>query len=525
MCILSNYIGGDLEQSARRVLEVWESRTDWILRTVRQYERVDMNVTRCKISYDISFAAYSSEISTAPSLVNDRVNCLIPVEVLMRGLLPDFDILSPWPSEVTLAPRSLNTAYATLFLLAKLDRLGVSISKIPESEIDELYRLLLDWKQTTKTVTMFHLLRKKEDEGANQDLSDNDTSWGQWIESEAFRREVAWLTRTYFLCLAVPAAKAQGSCVIKISFLEAGHRSADEEAPCTLSLRWLRRGERVGTLSSYMACVRDRLSLILKRIGIKSPIYTIPLVDFGPKKSLHCRVLIPDEMRVEALNATFLERGSRNSLSYDDIFYEEIVVPHMVSVHCRSKVPAEAYISLTLGMRRSYFSVPAFVISLLMLPATLLMFRQMSYSVLYEPSLASSAVISLSSLVPALAASYLVARKERYEISRSLGIRRAILIFGILATLLLSISYTFGMGDKIVGVSLAVLIYLVFEVQVALLCFFGWDIWRVSLLNVAKSQDGYNFEARVRIGIILWSYMACSVIALVGILRFLSIIS
>lgn len=512
-----------VRRSAGCILAAWELRHRWITRTVRQYERVDSEVTRCKVSYDISFPEYNAMCELKGTLIDDGVTRLVPLQVLERGLLPDFDISTPWPSEATLAPRNVNTAFATIFLLAKLERLGVPLSGISQEQIDDLYLLLLDWRQSLRLIQKFSDLSRREQDGFDRPLSVVDNSWDSWIESEAFRSEFLWLSRVYFVCLRLPSQKSLGHCVIKISYLEVGLNVAKRGRSCEfLSGLFSDYKPFSGRSRNLVDCLKEFISSTLTRRGIKSPVYSISPIDFDTGRSLHCRVKIPEEMRVERASVAILSRDGMQKIRPAATFQEDVVAANVFSVHCRSEVPAKAQISLTLSMRRSYFSAPAFVISLVMIPATLLMFWQMLHVGSFSPTVATSAVISLSSVVPAIAASYLVTRKEGYMISGALRFRRIVLLVAIAATLLISMSYAFGVADGVIGERLAWLIFSTFAIQLAPTFFFAWDILRVRLLKF--DGDGYVQESRVGIGLLLWSYVTIVVIALTIVLNYLYVL-
>ena len=220
----------------------------------------------------------------------------------------------------------------------------------------------------------------------------------------------------------------------------------------------------------------------------------------------HVRFMVPPGMRVDDVK---YESGGEGSGGYN---MKESASARwngeVVSIYVQPS-PSQPNFDMRIYMnpKREIFTLPAFVACLVSYIVGQLVLRWIALTeeVTHFPG---QAVAPVATLVPAFVASYVIVAREHEKLSFALGFRRSMLGVGAVSSIIFSVFLALGVSDGVAGTNMRLGVLTYVALQLGLLLFFLFDIFRVGLWRRKSPNLNRWIIISILIEIIVW-VVAC----------------
>lgn len=355
----------------------------WLLRRVETVHFLDRERVERRVSIDLDCAEIRRRAS---SLGLNRSKISIPVTMLPKGLLLDFDIADSNGSRLPMATSARNSEIATAVLLASVAGSKFRRKKLPLTFRDELLRATSS--NLAGSETSDRLLHVSED------------SRPYWEEFSNISYFTDYLTRFYdYYMIIVELHSERDSEVIKYRQVE----------------------------TSQLAKKRG----FWAAMGIKPVPFRIPLETVKDSKRQHIRIVAPADTQ---LVTAFLE--SATSRSPGNATFQRRIIAERASFYVREAVPGLQYLYAAMRPSVGGFCFPA----LLSVGACLVLlvfgaYFEIRYSSLSQPD-DNVSFVPVLLLLPSLISAYLARLGEHDLVTRLLFWPRILVLIAAFSALL-----------------------------------------------------------------------------------------
>jgi len=117
------------------------------------------------------------------------------------------------------------------------------------------------------------------------------------------------------------------------------------------------------------------------------------------------------------------------------------------------------------------------------------------------------AITPVAALIPAFIASCVIVVREHEKLSFALGFRRSLLAVGAVSSVIFSVVLDLGLSDDEAGMKILLVLLIYAALQLGLLLFFLFDIFRVRLWRRKTPNLNRRIAFYAAIGVIVWIAM------------------
>ena len=443
----------ELKSYSQKCFQSWLRRREWLLRKVNrlEYTGSDRMTLKCTLSYDVSFLRFRDILGNAQSVHSrDRSRMLLPLDVMDDRPYMTNELESCWKQQMCLATRRETARFVTFlffgFLVTRYEKTHIDVfSNLNDSKAKEVYGSFLSDPAEGFDKNMFIAL------GCVDELAFEKEEESALKEMAALEDVAAWLRKSTFVLLSVPVDETSRA---RIRFSYSTSRGMDGKKAAR---NWF---DKFGITSSLVLLV--------------------PAVNRNDDDDLgtHMRLIVPTGMRVDHI--VYESNGKNISVDHD----RSISVRwngEVVSIDV-SPLPSRPDFDVLIYMspKCAVFTVPAFVACLVsyIIGQFVLRWIALAEKITQFPG---QSVTPMASLIPAFVASYVIIAREHDMLSFALGFRRFILGVGAVSSIIFSVLLALGASDGVAGTGMRLGVFTYVALQLGLLLFFLFDIFRVGL--------------------------------------------
>ena len=466
----------ELKSHSQKYFQSWLRRREWLLRKVHrlEYTGSDRTTLKCTLSYDVDLLRFRGILGDVQS-VRGR-NCprmLMPLDVMDERPYMTNMIESCWGRQACLATRRETARFVTFlffgFLESRYEYRPINIfSNLNDSRVEEIYNSFLGGPAGDFNNSVFTAL------GLVDKISVEKREEVALKEMVALKEVVAWLRESTLVLLSVPVDKISRAR-IRLSYSTSRGEGRKKDAR-----NWF---DKFGITTS--------LTLL------------IPAVNRNDDDDLgtHMRLIVPTGMRVDHIR--YESNGKNISVDHDKSisvrWNGEVVSIDVSPLPSRPDFDVLIY----MGPKQKVFTIPAFVACLVsyIIGQFVLRWIVLAEKVAQFPG---QAVAPMAALVPAFVASYVIVAREHDMLSFALGFRRSMLGVGAVSSIIFSVFLALGVSDGVAGTGMRLGVLTYVALQLGLLLFFLFDIFRVGLWRRKVSNLNRWIVLSVLIGVIVW---------------------
>ena len=473
----------ELKSHSKKYFQSWLRRREWLLRKVHRLEYVgsDRTTLKCTLSYDVDLLRFRGILGNVQS-VRGR-NCprmLLPLDVMDDCPYMTNELESCWKQQMCLATRRETARFVTFlffgFLATRYENTHINVfSNLNDSRAKEMYDSFLSGSAEDFDKNMFITL------GYVDKAALEKCEMVASKEMVTLKEMVTWLRESTFVLLSVPVDETARA---RIRFSYSTNRYSTS------------RGEGGKSRKKGVWNWLDKFGITT------SLILLVPAANRNDDDSLgtHVRLMVPTGMRVD--NIVCKSNGNNISVDYD----RSISVRwngEVVSIDV-SPLPSRPDFDVLIYMspKRAVFTIPAFVACLVsyIIGQFVLRWIALAGEVAQFPG---QAVAPMAALVPAFVASYVIVAREHDMLSFTLGFRRLMLGLGAVSSIIFSVFLALGVSDGVAGTGMRLGVLTYVALQLGLLLFFLFDIFRVGLWCRKMSSLNKWVALFVVIGVII----------------------
>ena len=401
---------------------------------------------------------------------------LLPLDVMDDRPYMTNKLESCWGRQMCLATRRETARFATFlffgFLESRYEHMPINtFLNLSDSRVREMYDSFLNAPVDDFDKNMFAALGyvdmaafKKNEAAALKEMG-------------ALKEMVTWLRESTFVLLSVPV---DGTSRARIRFSFSANR---EESGKKGYRNW-----------------RDKF-------GITASSVLLPGASRNDDDDLgtHVRFMVPPGMRVDDVK---YEPGGEGSGGYD---MKEPASARwngeVVSIYVQPS-PSQPNFDMRIYMnpKREIFTLPAFVACLVSYIVGQLVLHWVAAE--KGAPFPGQAMAPMAALVPAFIASCVIVAREHEKLSFALGFRRSMLGAGAVSSIIFSVFLALGMSDGAAGTNMRIGLLAYVALQLGLLLFFLFDIFRVGLWRRKSPNLNRWIIISILIEIIVW-VVAC----------------
>jgi len=401
---------------------------------------------------------------------------LLPLDVMDDRPYMTNKLESCWGRQMCLATRRETARFATFlffgFLESRYEHAPTNtFLNLSDSRAREMYDSFLSVPADDFDKNMFAALGyvdmaalKKNEAAALKEMG-------------ALKEMVTWLRGSTFVLLSVPV---EGTSRVRIRFSFSANREKSGK-----------KGYRNW---------RDK-------IGITASSVLLPGASRNDDDDLgtHVRFMVPPGMRVDDVQ---YESGGEGSGDYN--MKESASVRwngEVVSIYVQPS-PSQPNFDMRIYMnpKREIFTLPAFVACLVSYIVGQLVLHWVAAE--KGAPFPGQAMAPMAALVPAFIASCVIVAREHEKLSFALGFRRSMLGAGAVSSIIFSVFLALGMSDGAAGTNMHIGLLAYVALQLGLLLFFLFDIFRVGLWRRKSPNLNRWIIISILIEIIVW-VVAC----------------
>jgi hypothetical protein len=471
----------ELENHSKEYFQSWLRRREWLLRKVNRLEYVDRTTLNCTLSYDVDILRFR-DISKIIQLVHgrDRSRMLLPLDVMDDRPYMTNKLESCWKQKMCLATRRETARFVTFlffgFLATHCEKTHINVfSNLNDSKAKEMYGSFLSGPAEDFDKNMLTAL------GCVDKIALERKEKAALKEIAALEGVAAWLRKSTFVLLSVPADETSRAR-IKFSF------STNRKET---SRNWF------------------------DKFGITASSVLLPEASNNDDDDLgtHVRFMVPTGMRVDDVK---YESGGKE-ISDDRDVKKSVSVRwngEVVSIYA-PPLPSRPNFDMRIYMnpKREIFTIPAFVACLVSyMVGQLVLWWILSTNANGDGArvvhdFPGQAITPVAALIPAFIASCVIVVREHEKLSFALGFRRSLLAVGAVSSVIFSVVLDLGLSDDEAGMKILLVLLIYAALQLGLLLFFLFDIFRVRLWRRKTPNLNRRIAFYVAIGVIVWIAM------------------
>ena len=471
----------ELENHSKEYFQSWLRRREWLLRKVNRLEYVDRTTLNCTLSYDVDLLRFR-DISKIIQLVHgrDRSRMLLPLDVMDDRPYMTNKLESCWKQKMCLATRRETARFVTFlffgFLATHCEKTHINVfSNLNDSKAKEMYGSFLSGPAEDFDKNMLTAL------GCVDKIALERKEKAALKEIAALEGVAAWLRKSTFVLLSVPADETSRAR-IKFSF------STNRKET---SRNWF------------------------DKFGITASSVLLPEASNNDDDDLgtHVRFMVPTGMRVDDVKY----ESDGKEISDDRDVKKSVSVRwngEVVSIYA-PPLPSRPNFDMRIYMnpKREIFTIPAFVACLVSyMVGQLVLWWILSTNanggaarVVHD--FPGQAITPVAALIPAFIASCVIVVREHEKLSFALGFRRSLLAVGAVSSVIFSVVLDLGLSDDEAGMKILLVLLIYAALQLGLLLFFLFDIFRVRLWHRKTPNLNRRIAFYVAIGVIVWIAM------------------
>lgn len=468
----------ELESHSKEYFRSWLRRREWLLRKVNRLEYVDRTTLNCTLSYDVDLLRFR-DISKIIQLVHgrDRSRMLLPLDVMDDRPYMTNKLESCWKQQMCLATRRETARFVTFlffgFLATRCENTHINVfSNLNDSMAKETYCSFLSGPAEDFDKNMFTAL------GCVDEIALEKGEKAALKEMSALEGVATWLRKSTFVLLSAPVDKTSRTR-IKFSF------STNRKET---SRNWF------------------------DKFGITASSVLLPEASRNDDDDLgtHVRFMVPTGMRVDDVR---YESGGKE-ISVDRDVKKSVSVRwngEVVSIYAPPSPSRSSFdMCIYMNPKREIFTIPAFVACL----ASYMVGQLVLWWILSTNAdgdgmrvvndFPGQAVTPVAALIPAFIASCVIVVREHEKLSFALGFRRSLLAVGAVSSVIFSVVLDLGLSDDEAGIKILLVLLIYAALQLGLLLFFLFDIFRVGFWRRKASNLNGRIALSVAIGVIVW---------------------
>jgi len=408
---------------------------------------------------------------------------LLPLDVMDDRPYMTNKLESCWGRQMCLATRRETARFATFlffgFLESRYEHAPTNtFLNLSDSRAREMYDSFLSVPADDFDKNMFAAL-------GYVDMAALEKSEAAALKEMADLKEmVTWLRGSTFVLLSVPV---DGTSRVRIRFSFSANREKSGK-----------KGYRNW---------RDKF-------GITASSVLLPGASRNDDDDLgtHVRFMVPPGMRVDDVQ---YESGGEGSGDYN--MKESASVRwngEVVSIYVQPS-PSQPNFDMRIYMnpKREIFTLPAFVACLVSyMVGQLVLWWILSTNANGDGArvvhdFPGQAITPVAALIPAFIASCVIVVREHEKLSFALGFRRSLLAVGAVSSVIFSVVLDLGLSDDEAGMKILLVLLIYAALQLGLLLFFLFDIFRVRLWRRKTPNLNRRIAFYAAIGVIVWIAM------------------
>lgn len=467
----------ELKSHSKKYFQSWLRRREWLLRKVNRLKYVDKTTLSCSLSYDVDILHFRDILGDAQSVRGRGCpRMLLPLDVMDDRPYMTNKLESCWGRQMCLATRRETARFATFlffgFLESRYEHAPTNtFLNLSDSRAREMYDSFLNVPADDFDKNMFAAL-------GYVDIAALEKSEAATLKEMTDLKEmVTWLRESTFVLLSVPV---DGTSRARIRFSFSTNR---EESGKKGYRSW-----------------RDKF-------GITASSVLLPGASRNDDDDLgtHVRFMVPPGMRVDDVK---YESGGEGSGGYN---MKESASARwngeVVSIYVQPS-PSQPNFDMRIYMnpKREIFTLPAFVACLVSYIVGQLVLHWVAAE--KGAPFPGQAMAPMAALVPAFIASCVIVAREHEKLSFALGFRRSMLGAGAVSSIIFSVFLALGMSDGAAGTNMRIGLLAYVALQLGLLLFFLFDIFRVGLWRRKSPNLNRWIIISILIEIIVW-VVAC----------------
>ena len=470
----------ELESHSKEYFQSWLRRREWLLRKVNRLEYVDRTTLKCTLSYDVDLLRFR-DISKIIQLVHgqNRSRMLLPLDVMDNRPYMTNELESCWKHQMCLATRRETARFVTFlffgFLATRYENAHINVfSNLNDSRAKEMYDSFLSGPAKDFDMNMFIVLGY---------VNKTELEKGEEValkEMSALENVATWLRDSTFVLLSAPVDKTSRTR-IKFSF------STNRKET---SRNWF------------------------DKFGITASSVLLPGASNNDDDDLgtHVRFMVPTGMRVD--DVKYESDGKEISVVRVEKSVSVRWNGEVVSIYAPPSLSLPNFdMRIYMNPKREIFTIPAFVACLVSyLVGRLVLWWILSTSADGHGArlindFPGQAVTPVAALIPAFIASCVIVVREHEKLSFALGFRRSLLAVGAVSSVIFSVVLDLGLSDNGAGTKILVALFVYTALQLGLLLFFLFDIFRVGWWRRKVLNLNRRIILFVVIGVIVWVAM------------------
>ena len=421
------------------------------------------------------------DISKIIQLVHgqNRSRMLLPLDVMDNRPYMTNELESCWKHQMCLATRRETARFVTFlffgFLATRYENAHINVfSNLNDSRAKEMYDSFLSGPAKDFDKNMFIVLGY---------VNKTELEKGEEValkEMSALENVATWLRDSTFVLLSAPVDKTSRTR-IKFSF------STNRKET---SRNWF------------------------DKFGITASSVLLPGASNNDDDDLgtHVRFMVPTGMRVD--DVKYESDGKEISVVRVEKSVSVRWNGEVVSIYAPPSLSLPNFdMRIYVNPKREIFTIPAFVACLVSyLVGRLVLWWILSTSADGHGArlindFPGQAVTPVAALIPAFIASCVIVVREHEKLSFALGFRRSLLAVGAVSSVIFSVVLDLGLSDNGAGTKILVALFVYTALQLGLLLFFLFDIFRVGWWCRKVLNLNRRIILFVVIGVIVWVAM------------------